>query len=107
MSKEVGTGAKVKTPQNLGQGGNLVMHSSPPARSLRNRPPVDYRKLNEGKFNDEYSGDDFGSKQGEDDFQLYDDNDRDFDGDEYERNPWGTSHSKKPGYRGDDPLFNG
>ena len=62
MSKEVVTGAKAKTPQNPGQGENLVMHSFPPARSLRNRPPVDYRKLNERKFNDEYSGDVFGSK---------------------------------------------
>ena len=66
---------------------------------------MDYRKLNEGKFNDEYSGDDFGSKQGEDFFQLYDDNDRDFDGDEYEHNAWGTSHYKEQGYRGDDPYL--
>ena len=26
-------------------------------------------------------------------------------GDEYERNPWDTSHSKEPGYRGVDPYL--
>ena len=60
--------------------------------------PVDYNRLNSGSF-DQYLGDDFNSKQG----NLYTNQDRDF-GDEYNRNPWGTSENKEPGYLGDGPL---
>ena len=87
---EDGTGARAKTPTRQG---NLAIHHSPPARSLRNRPPVDYKRMNEGAY-PQYSGDDFDSQAGGD---LYDDADREqrsFGGN-YDRNPWGAS---EPGY---------
>ena len=93
---EDGTGARAKTPTRQG---NLAIHHSPPARSLRNRPPVDYKRMNEGAY-PQYSGDDFDSQAGGD---LYDDADREqrgFGGN-YDRNPWGAS---EPGYSGDAPF---
>ena len=65
MSKEDGTGARAKTPGQLGV-------NSPPGRSLRNRPPIDYRRMNDGNFG-RYSGDDFDSKP-----DLYTDTEREF-----------------------------
>ena len=90
MSKEDGTGARAKTPGQLGI-------NSPPGRSLRNRPPIDYRRMNDGNFG-RYSGDDFDSKP-----DLYTDTEREFS-DEYDKNPWGASDMKEQTeYLGDGP----
>ena len=90
MSKEDGTGARAQTPGQLGI-------NSPPGRSLRNRPPIDYRRMNDGNFG-RYSGDDFDSKP-----DLYTDTEREFS-DEYDKNPWGASDMKEQTeYLGDGP----
>ena len=91
MSKEDGTGARAKTPGQLGV-------TSPKGSSLRNRPPIDYRSLNNGNFGC-YSGDDFDSKP-----ELYTDTERVFS-DEYDKNLWGASIMKEQSeYLGDGPL---
>ena len=80
MSKEDGTEARAKTPGQLGV-------TSWPGISLRNRLPIDYRRLNDGNF-DHYSWDDFDSQP-----DLYTDTEREFS-DEYDRNPWGACNMK-------------
>ena len=91
MSKEDGTGARAKTPGQLGV-------TSPPGRSLQNRPPIDYSSMNDGNFG-HISGDDFDSKP-----DLDTDTEREFS-DEYDKNPWGASNMKEQSeYLGDGPL---
>ena len=61
--------------------------TSPPGRSLRNRLPIDYSRLNDGNF-DHYKGYDFDSKP-----DLYTDTHRELS-DKDDRNQWGVSNMK-------------